>query len=418
MNSLKRLGASALRRLWLSRNRHAFADRGAVRKPRLAVDVSVICRHDAATGIQRVVRSVWSHLSALDDAPFEVVPVYADKAHGYCFAPGDFLSPGGRKLERVPVGLRTGDRFLGLDLAAHHLPNFREQLAAWRSAGASVHIVVYDLLPLTRPDWFHPRTSLNFSRWLDVLRSEADRALCISDYVAQELRRRTANSHSQLAIGRLHLSGDIAGSMPTAGRSPQVSALLEHAGGRPAILMVGTIEPRKGYDRALDAFEQLWASDPAAPDLIIVGKPGWKTAALQQRIRSHPEHGHRLHWLDKVSDEALTGFYHACLGMLAASHDEGLGLPLLEAATHRRWILARDIPVFREQALANVRYFADDSADALAGELASLVQTALAGPAPIAKLSTWSSCVDRLIREIGFEMPAAARGGPQLRIAS
>lgn len=416
MKPIKRLAASALQRLWLARNRTAFAERRKHRKPRLVVDVSVIFRHDAATGIQRVVRSIWSHLSALEDAPFELLPAYADQVHGYCFAPKDFLSRR-RNLERVAVGLGPEDKFLGLDLAAHHLPNYREQLAAWRANGASVHVVVYDLLPLSRPDWFPPQTRFHFSRWLETLRTHADQALCISDYVAQELRRRTANNDSQLKIGRLHLSGDISGSVPTAGLPDRVSAMVEHARRHRAILMVGTIEPRKGYDRALDAFEHLWAQG-AAPDLIIVGKPGWKTAALQQRIRSHPQHGRRLDWLEDVSDEALTELYKASHAVFLASYDEGFGLPAAEAATHRRWALVRDLPVFREQRFPNLRYFHDDSPEALSRDLMALVHAGEAALPPVADPPTWSWCVDRLLEQLGFARDCSSLRVPMLRVVS
>lgn len=420
MTSATDLANAAIRRLWLARNRPAFRDRDGSRKPRLLVDVSVIMRHDAATGIQRVVRSVWSQLSKLESAEFDVVPVYAGRTHGYCYAPVDFLSRRGNG-GRVPVGARAGDKFLGLDLTAHYLPNFSDQLAEWRSNGASLHLVVYDLLPLSRPDWFEPATSRHFARWLDTLMGHADQALCISDSVARELRHRTIGTaaHQRLNVGRLHLSGDISGSLPSVGLSNEVEELLETARSGRSVLMIGTIEPRKGYDRALDAFERLWESRrEGAPDLIIIGKAGWKTGPLQQRIRSHPQHGRRLHWLEDVSDEALTGFYEASRAVLLASFDEGFGLPAIEAATHRRWALVRDLPVFREQRLPNLRYFEDDSPDALARNVMALIDAADEAPPPVAVPLNWSWCVDRLLEEIGLGREQGIRPAPMLRIVS
>ena len=130
--------------------------------------------------------------------------------------------------------------------------------------------------------------------------------------------------------------------------------------GPATVLMVGTIEPRKGYDAALAAFEHLWSEmGEGAPSLMIVGKPDRQTDALQMRIRNHPEHGRRLHWLEEVSDEALAQFYRACDAALLASAGEGFGLPV-RSALHRRWVLVRDLPVFREQRLPNLRYFTED----------------------------------------------------------
>jgi len=420
MRAVSRLANRAARQMWLARNSAAFRDTETRRRPRLLVDVSVIMRHDAATGIQRVVRSIWSHLRILEGRDFDVLPVHAGRSRGYCFAPGDFLMPDSRP-GHIPVGVRPGDKFLGLDLSAHYLPNYIDQLAAWKSNGASLHFVIYDLLPLTRPDWFMPSTSRNFARWLDTVATIGDQALCISDTVVQELGRRIIGTpaHERLTVGRLHLSGDIAGSLPSAGLSLEVRSVLARLRSRPSILMIGTIEPRKGYDRALDAFSLLWDSDgDTAPDLVIIGKRGWKTAALQERIRNHPQHGQRLHWLENVSDEALTKFYGAALGVFIASYDEGFGLPLVEAARHRRWVLARDLPVFAGQRLLNVIYFSHDSPDALAHDLRDLVRVASGGLPPTTNSPKWSWCVERLIEEIGLAREAGTGQPPALRLVS
>ena len=47
--------------------------------------------------------------------------------------------------------------------------------------------------------------------------------------------------------------------------------------------MVGTLEPRKGYLQALDAFERLWEQGVEV-NLVIVGREGWK-GRLQKECR-------------------------------------------------------------------------------------------------------------------------------------
>lgn len=389
--------------LWLRRNKAAFVDHSPPRRPRLLVDVSVILRNDAGTGIQRVVRSVWSQLHSLYSKEFDVVPVYAARTRGYCFAPIDFLT----KCERlgiVPVGVKKGDCFLGLDLAARYLPKWATQVQAWRVNGAKVHVVVYDLLPWSRPDWFAAATGERFTAWLYSLIKHADQLLCISEEVARELRsllsQVSVNQRPQ--IGRLYLSGDLAGSVPSFGLSPAVTRTLERARKTPTLLMVGTVEPRKAYDRAISAFDLLWDSSADAPSLLIIGRPGWKTTALQDRIRQHPEFGRRLQWLQEASDEALNQAYTAAMAVLVASHAEGFGLPLAESAIHGRWALVRDIPVFREQQFPNVHYFSDDSASALAKSIEKITSLAKQMHPPQAVMPSWAWCVEQLIGEIGL----------------
>jgi len=420
MNWLARRAAASARHAWFWRHRNLLQNAGHGERPRLLVDVSAIIQHDAQTGIQRVVRAVWSELSRRADGFFDVAPVYATQAHGYCYAPPDFLERS-RSLSREPVGAGPGDVFLGLDLSAHLLPKYQRQLRGWRRNGATVSLVVYDVLPLVRPEWFSRQSVGHFRKWFEMLRVEADQAICISEQVARELCEELAiaGAIDRPSIGRLHMGGDISASLPSHGMSDATRQLLQGLPFRPAILMVGTIEPRKGYDIALGAFEHLWKTRPKdAPDLIIVGKPGWKTERLQDRLRTHPQHGRRLHWLDRVSDEALCGFYEGCRGVFMTSRAEGFGLPLIEAAAHRRYILARDLAVFREQRLPNVLYFDDDRPTALGERLMDLLNAGQRGPAPATDLPSWTDCVDRLLIEIGTHQRKDHRMEPSLRKAS
>ena len=390
---------------WLWRHRQRFGEPSREDLPRLLVDVSAIIRHDAQTGIQRVVRAVWSELRRRDGQGFKLAPVYATHSRGYCFAPTDFLDRPGDDLPREPVRVRTGDKFLGLDLSAHFLPKYRQQVRAWRAHGASIHLVVYDLLPLLRPQWFSATAGTHFRNWFNVLAEDADQAICISKQVSRDLRERLREKgpKSTLSIVNLNMGGDIASSRPSEGICTEVSTLLDRLRFRPAVLMVGTVEPRKGYDVALAAFEHLWRTRGSeAPDLVIVGKPGWKTAALQRYIRAHPEHKRRLHWLDDVTDEGLCHLYEACRGLLVASHAEGFGLPLAEAIMQGRPVLARDLPVFHEQNLPNVLYFEDDAPAALGGRLMDLLKVGPLGSQAKFKLPTWSDCVAGLLRDLGL----------------
>jgi glycosyltransferase involved in cell wall biosynthesis len=404
MRPIRRIAAAGARNAWLWRNRSAFAEIGCAEQPRLLVDVSAIIRHDAQTGIQRVVRAVWSELSRRDGNGFVLQPVFASGSSGYCYAPAGFLGSKGSRIAE-PAKVWRGDKFLGLDLAAHLLPHYRRQLNAWKSNGATIHLLVYDLLPLLRPDWFTSASVSNFRKWYDVLKNDADQAICISDQVANDLRQRIAGGGQPgPLIARIQMGADIAASVPSTGVSVEVSEVLDRLRFRPGVLMVGTIEPRKGYEAALAAFEWIWSNrSPDAPDLIIVGKPGWKTPGLQTKLREHPQAGGRLHWLTNVSDEALCKLYEASAGVLVASYAEGFGLPLLEANMFRRHVLARDLPVFREQRLSNVKFFDDDGVVALGNQVMQLVAAGKREAAPTAALPSWSQCVDELLRRLGIE---------------
>lgn len=394
VSSAARFGA---RQTWLLKNRRAFREAGGQARRRLLVDVSVIARHDARTGIQRVVRAVTTELLRRDGAPFAVEPVVATLSHGYRHAPG-WSADNRRSSLGDAVQARLGDMFLGLDLSAHLLPLYTRQVEAWRSAGATVHLVVYDLLPLRRPDWFMPSTVRNYRRWFDMVAIHCDQALCISDHVAADLRE-ALGAHTP-PIGRLEMTGDLEASLPSRGISPSAARAIAHARGRPTTLMVGTVEPRKGYDAALDAFELLWRRSPDGPSLVIVGKPGWRTRALQSRLAAHPESGKRLHWVRDASDEALAELYEACTGLFMASRGEGFGLPAVEATNHGKPALLRDLAVFREQDLPGASYFSDDRPEPLADAIAAFSEIARTDPPPRRRFESWSSSVDKLLMQL------------------
>ena len=388
-------------------------------RPRILTDVSVIIRNDAQTGIQRVVRAVWTNLLEQAGTHYEIVPVYAGRTQGYRYARPDFLSqPAAERLKGKRVQVQSGDRFLGLDLSAHVLPAHRRQLEMWRARGMNIHLVVYDLLPLRRPEWFTEKAVRRFKAWLEVVRDNCDQALCISEQVARDLREYLAAAAPCPAIGRLKLAGDIDGSCPSRGIDTATESAIQYASRHPAVLMVGTIEPRKGYDLALAAFEQLWANQgDRAPALIIVGKPGWRSVALQRRLQTHAEAGRRLIWLTAVSDEGLARLYKACAGLLLASHAEGFGLPAIEAAMHGKHALVRDLPVFREQELSNLIHFTDDGPGPFAQMIMELTRRSGTVPARD-RLPTWTECVQCLLGEMGLTAGQVGRTDSRLRQAS
>ncbi len=386
-------------------------------KRQLLVDVSVIHQSDARTGIQRVVRALLLELLQAPPAGCSVRPIFATRQRGYCYATAQFFHPfeptvqTAEQVEQAgkPVQVKRNDIFLGLDLAAHLLPRHQAQVMRWKRSGVKVHIVVYDLLPLQHPEWFNPKTTRNFKRWIKWLAIYADSTVCISQTVKMELST-WLNASFGLPMGRLPastivLGANIEASAPSAGLPTKAEFLLARMRSTPAVLMVGTLEPRKGYDQAIAAFEQLWQQPSAAPMLVVVGRPGWKTQALQQQLRTHPQANKRLVWLEDVSDEFLTQLYSTCCGVLVASRAEGFGLPLIEAALHGKPVLARDIPVFKELKTTGLSFFDDNTTQGLANAITQWQQSTLhseaARTAP--HFPTWRLSATQLLNALDLQ---------------
>ena len=379
---------------------------------RLLVDLSTIAQHDAGTGIQRVVRAIWLHLARVQLDGILVLPVAATAKRGYALATVDAAN-GGLSLPSADAPLihaGPGDIFLGLDLAAHRLSRHQRQLARWRRAGASINIVIYDLLPLQHPHWFPHSTGRNFRKWIGVVGRLSDRAICISQQVASDFHAWLAASkvarRDAITVTVMPLSGAVDATNPSCGIGDKGRAAIARAERARTILMVGTIEPRKGHDCVLDAMEYLWQTQAAdAPDVLIVGRPGWRTEAMQARLAAlEARADHRLTWLSRASDELLAALYARAALVIMPSRGEGFGLPIVEALRQGRKVLARDLPVFRELARPGLFYFDDDSPAALAGSILATLQEA---DPPIPAGEDWDDSVAILLRALGLDQKKA-----------
>jgi len=350
--------------------------------PRLLVDVSVVAQFDARTGIQRVVRALLLQLVSTPPQGYVVCPIYASRKHGYRYAKIETRQENGHQEVEIiqldeKVAVARGDVFLGLDLAAHLVPRHMLTLLRWKMSGVSMNFLVYDVLPILHPEWFNPKTSKIFRRWIQAIAILADRLICISRDCESRLRqilREQYELDQEIETKVFYLGADIASSMPSAGFSETLKPVFDALSQATTLLMVGTIEPRKGYEQVLNAFEKLWQKD-APVNLVIVGKPGWKTEALQARLQAHIAQGARLWWFDQASDELLERLYQRADGLIAASYAEGFGLPVVEAFYFGLPVLCRDTPIFREVVGDHASFFSGNCADALAENIEAWLQS-------------------------------------------
>ncbi len=358
---------------------------GPKEKSTLYLDISATARTDLKTGIERVTRALLLALIANPPDGFRVEPIYLSDEGGawhYRLARHYTLSLIGGPpdaLDDDVAEFTAGDILLGLDLSGDRLVAATAVglILRLRQRGVRVHYIVYDLLPLLLPHAFPSGFDEHHSRWLAAV-GQTDGAICISRTVASDLtqwHQSAGLNDPRFRIGSFQLASDIDNTAPTRG-TPREADTMRHAlRARPSFLMVGTIEPRKKHLCVLAAFDELWATGVQA-NLIIVGKEGWQALPNDQRrdipvtierLRHHPEKGTRLHWLENASDEFLEEIYQTTTCLIAASENEGFGLPLVEAARHGLPIIATDIPIFREVAgNDSALYFSSGDSAALA----------------------------------------------------
>lgn len=359
----------------------------AAPRRQMFVDISGLLERDARTGIQRVVRNLTHALASLELDGWRVEPVYLRGArfhHAREYAARAWRLPA-PALPDAPITVQRGDVFFTADLALLPIQAMRQPLRRLRAQGVRVAFVLHDLIPVFHPEFYQGEVDPRFARWLEIILGVADDVLCVSQAVAQELRDWLAQQAPTRGpetprIGWFHLGAEL----PRAAAASVASSAIRLSARSCAtrlLLMVGTLEPRKGHEQVLDAMEQLWA-EGADVNLLIIGKVGWNVQPLVQRLRAHPQAGLRLCWLERASDADLSAAYATSHALVAASYAEGFGLPLIEAAQHGLPIIARDLPVFREVAGDHAWYFRAAEPKALALALRQWLELERAGAAP------------------------------------
>jgi glycosyltransferase involved in cell wall biosynthesis len=377
---------------------------------RWLVDVTHIATKDLGTGVHRVVRSILREWLVRPPAGVRIEPVEFREgryhhAHRYACRLIGADAPDG--LPGDIVGITGNERYIGLDWTMESLPSSAPLLRTWRRAGVAMHFVVYDLLPLTMPDAFHAQSRERFEHWMTTIAGLADTLHCISRATAQDVATwlETHKNGRRPAVNSFELGAE-AGAMSSRG---ELDATLTRAmSARPSLLMVGTVEPRKGHEQLLEAVELLWNAGTDI-NLVIVGHRGWLVNKLVERLQQHPEKSRRLFWLDDADDATLEAVYERSTALVAASLGEGYGLPLIEAALRGKPIIARSLPVFREVVGDYPFYFDTDSAEVLSKLVA---QWLIDRPAPGAHPAwlTWAESATSLRKSVGNERGSGTTG--------
>jgi glycosyltransferase involved in cell wall biosynthesis len=327
--------------------------------PRIFVDVTQLCADPYVTGIQRVAQKLILELTNNPTKNYQIVLIAAcgtiqTTEEGPCF-------PGTRNsiIFYNQISFKKGDVLLTLDNRSIRFQAFLMMLMEAKRAGCKFIPFVHDIFPISYPFYFTSLGKVKFRRWLNVLLNNADLYITPSHNSANQLRAHAGNLLDQRSVHVVPLGGDFfitERSACSLHQSPDRES--------PFLLMVGTIEPRKGYSDVLAAMELLW-SEGFPYDLCLVGRAGWNNKNIIAHLNRLTE-TNRLHWIDDVNDRQLAKLYQDAHGLIAASHDEGFCLPIAEALHFRTPVLARNINIFSEVGGDLISYFESGSIAELA----------------------------------------------------
>jgi glycosyltransferase involved in cell wall biosynthesis len=148
--------------------------------------------------------------------------------------------------------------------------------------------------------------------------------------------------------------------------------------GRPFILFLSRIHPKKGIDLLIRGFARHAAAFPAF-DLVIAGpdQAGW-TAKLQD-LAQELGVGGRIHWPGMLSGDVKWGAFRSAAFFVLPSHQENFGIVVAEAmALGRPILITNKVNIWREIEADGAGLVVNDDADGVAAGLETLC--ALSGP--------------------------------------
>jgi len=330
------------------------------------VDLSSVVVEDYVSGIQRVCIALTDNILKQLGKDI-VIPIYTERDIDY-FVKCDYKK--GKYCKRTNVNendivqIHCDDVLLFADLNFDSVSGKKEIIKRMRNRGVKAFGIIYDLIPIRHPEFFNsPEFCSAFSENLKVM-SRFDCLMCISKAVKKDYEKwiisNKITTSKNLYISSFDLGCNLDGANPSCLKQNEDLNILKQLKNKLTFLVVSTLEPRKMHSQILDAFDILW-SQSVDVNLVFVGRNGWQSDELIRRINSHKLLGKNFWWFNSVSDEYLEAIYNHSTCIIVASITEGFGLPIVEAAKHKKNVIARNIDVFKEVGGSGVYYFEGES---------------------------------------------------------
>jgi glycosyltransferase involved in cell wall biosynthesis len=212
-------------------------------------------------------------------------------------------------------------------VAVHHGPHYT---MPERSSVPTV-VTVHDLSFFEAPEWHERSKVLVFKRAIARAARAAAAVVCPSQVTADELAR-WCRVDAELFVAPHGV--DTAVFRPDEPRPGADRAALNAvdrrlADGRPYLLFVGTLEPRKDVPTLVGAFARVAARHPDAL-LVLAGGAGWGLDAVEEAIAASGV-GASILRTGYVQDETVPALLRSASAAVYPALYEGFGLPALEA---------------------------------------------------------------------------------------
>jgi glycosyltransferase involved in cell wall biosynthesis len=260
-------------------------------------------------------------------------------------------------------------------------------------------LLIYDIIPLRRPEWFDSNITEYFRNWFDRTLPLADMVFTISASTAKDVEAYARenslalrNAPIPIPIGTAFQAGPVGGG---------VSSRLPAPGSY--VLFVSTIEPRKNHALLFRIWRRLVSDMPvvSVPTLVFAGSVGWLASDFMSQLRNSRFLDGKIVHIDSPTDDELAALYDGCLFTLFPSYYEGWGLPIAESHAFGRPCIISNTSSLPEAGGTLARYIDPDNAT----EAYKLVRATIEDRAGLAE---WRARVQREFKPVEWSASARA----------
>ncbi|HLH04105.1 MAG TPA: glycosyltransferase [Bryobacteraceae bacterium] len=330
----------------------------------LHIDLTEFLGNPITTGIQRVLGEICRHAPAgwvvpvrLERDGYRELPIALMDAIKRLFIRGsgaaaEEIRQLGRPENGKPITLSGDDNVLVPEVfdTPYRVAFFNRMR---EDELRRVRFIVYDLLPLTRPEYFIAASAVDAYGYFRMLTRATDCGFISEetrDDYFQRLKRTDATSGVVLPLGSDSLGP----------RTPPVR-------NRPLkFVVVGTIEPRKNHRLILDAFRPLLGKVPGL-QLTFLGRIGWVEPDLAAEITSlATDANSSFEHIPAPSDGLVREHISSARATIYVSTAEGYGLPPVESLWLGTPVIAsRAIPSLKRLPRKGIEYTQELDPDCL-----------------------------------------------------
>jgi glycosyltransferase involved in cell wall biosynthesis len=240
-------------------------------------------------------------------------------------------------------------------------------MAEIKKLGISAYVFIHDLIAIHHPQLVSHSISSEFETYLDVS-SDVKMLLTSTEYNKRQIES-YFNFVSDVRVVGLGVE------LPTTLEKKNPEKV---RAGKKFVLMVSTLEPRKGHKFVIDAFEKINEahSGSEATKLILVGNKYGNDSSVYDFVQRELSKKDWLEYLGVVSDQKLQSLIDECEFMIYGSTVEGYGLPILESISKGKVVLFPKSDCYEHfEGLRGCINYIDGNTD----DLVSKLNTALEG---------------------------------------